>query len=234
MSAPIQVLVVDDEPAVARAYAQFIAGRPGFDCVGTADGIAGGLAVLERRRVDLILLDLAVSDARGLDGLRRLRGAGHVQDVIVVTSSRDARSVRGAGTWGAVDYLAKPFTAAELRVRLEAYREFRQRAASAQDLDQRGIDELLRNRPVGDPRPARAESAAPMGAAPKGIDAGTLDAVRSALRDGETTAAAAAAATGLSRVTARRYLDHLVELGALETRRDYSTGGRPAIVYRRP
>ena len=223
-AAAIRVLVVDDEPLVANAYAQFIAGQSGFRCVGVTDSIAGALETLRAETVELILLDLAVRDAAGLEGLRRIRAEGWLADVIIVTSSRDAATVQRAMTWGAVDYLAKPFTARTLRQRLHRYTALRARTGAVSgELDQSDIDGMLR---------ARHGSAVP----PKGIDLETLESVRATLQrisvaEGPVTAHRIARELGVSSVTVRRYLDHLAARGAARTDRDYRTGGRPATRY---
>jgi response regulator of citrate/malate metabolism len=71
---------------------------------------------------------------------------------------------------------------------------------------------------------------------PKGLTRETLDRVRSALRDapaGAMSAAELAAALDLSRVTARRYLEHLADTGVVERSARYGTPGRTEVEYRR-
>lgn len=69
---------------------------------------------------------------------------------------------------------------------------------------------------------------------PKGLSAPTLEAVTRTLRtaaDG-TTATAAGEAVGISRITARRYLEHLVTTGRAVRRPQYGQIGRPELQYR--
>ena len=68
---------------------------------------------------------------------------------------------------------------------------------------------------------------------PKGLSPETADLVLTAARDaGEISASQAAEAVGLSRVTARRYLEHFVDTGAAEVRLQYGGTGRPERRYR--
>ena len=67
-----------------------------------------------------------------------------------------------------------------------------------------------------------------------GLDPDTLRRVRTALREGgPVSAAELGVSLGLSRVTAWRYLEHLVESGEASVSTDARTGGRPAKRYRR-
>lgn len=73
------------------------------------------------------------------------------------------------------------------------------------------------------------------GGLPKGLDEATLDRVLAALRDSPGLSAAEVAAhTGTSRVTARRYLEHLAEAGRVIRSPRYGTRGRPEVEYRPP
>ncbi|RSN38369.1 two-component system response regulator, partial [Streptomyces sp. WAC 04229] len=69
---------------------------------------------------------------------------------------------------------------------------------------------------------------------PKGLSGPTLERVTSALRGSEEglTAAGVAEAVGISRITARRYLEHLVDAGRAGRSPQYGQVGRPELVYR--
>ena len=73
----------------------------------------------------------------------------------------------------------------------------------------------------------------PAAALPKGYLQKTLELVRSCLREarGSLSSEAVAARTGLSAVTARRYVNYLVEQGEVVSTVDYDTGGRPSRLY---
>ncbi|WP_197358124.1 response regulator, partial [Streptomyces clavuligerus] len=192
----IQVLVVEDDPVAADAHALYVGRVPGFTVAGVAHSRAGAVRMLERTRVDLLLLDLYLPDGHGLQLVRSLRAAGHLADVIAVTSARDLAVVREGVSLGVVQYVLKPFTFATLRDRLGRYAEFRAAVGEAS-----GQDEVDR---------ALAALRAPQGGAlPKGLSGPTLESVTRTLREAPTglTAAEAGAAVGISRITARRYLE---------------------------
>ncbi|PRH77682.1 two-component system response regulator [Streptomyces solincola] len=219
--AGIRVLVVEDDPVAADAHALYAGRVAGFTVVGTAHSRAAAARLLERTPVDLILLDLYLPDGHGLALLRSLRAAGHHADVIAVTSARDLSVVREGVSLGVVQYVLKPFAFATLRDRLTRYAEFR--AAAGEASGQEEVDRALAA--LRAPQPA---------ALPKGLSAPTLTAVTGALRAAAAgmTAAEAGAAVGISRITARRYLEHLVAAGRADRSPRYGQVGRPELEYR--
>ncbi|MFE7413325.1 response regulator [Streptomyces laurentii] len=217
----IRVLVVEDDPVAADAHALYAGRVDGFRVVGVAHSRAAAVRILDRMPVDLILLDLYLPDGHGLQLLRSLRAAGHAADVIAVTSARDLSLVREGVSLGVVQYVLKPFTFATLRDRLGRYAEFRAAAGEASGQDE--VDRALAT--LRAPQPA---------ALPKGLSAPTLTAVTRTLRaaDEGMTAAEAGAAVGISRITARRYLEHLVTSGRAVRAPQYGQIGRPELQYR--
>jgi len=222
----ISVLVVEDEPVAAEAHRSYVTRVPGFDVVGVVHSGGEALRFVDRaavdRPVDLILLDLYLPDGNGLAVCRALRAAGHATDVIVITSARDLSAVRGAVSVGAVQFLLKPFTFASLRARLEQYARYRA-SLPAGELAQADVDRALAMLRT----PGEA-------ALPKGMSAETLAAVVAALRDADDpmSADAVGRAAGLSRVTARRYLEYLVDSDLATCRSQYGQVGRPERRYR--
>ncbi|MET9345285.1 response regulator [Streptomyces termitum] len=217
----IRVLVVEDDPVAADAHALYAGRVEGFRVVGVAHSRAAAVRLLDRLPVDLILLDLYLPDGHGLALLRALRAAGHAADVIAVTSARDLAVVREGVSLGVVQYVLKPFAFATLRDRLVRYAEFRGAAGEASGQDE--VDRALAALRV--PRPA---------ALPKGLSGPTLEAVTRALREEPAglTAAEAGAVVGISRITARRYLEHLVAEGRAVRAPQYGQIGRPELQYR--
>ncbi|WP_370247641.1 response regulator [Nocardioides sp.] len=221
MTGPIRVLVVEDEELAAEAHAAYVARTPGFVVAGVARSVAEAGRVLATAQVDLVLLDLHLPDGHGLGWLQRLRAGGELVDVIAVTAARDLDAVRHAVAHGVVAYLLKPFTYAAFRARLEQYAAFRaELAGSAEQVVQEEVDQVLgRLRPAG-------------GALPKGMSQETLTAVVAALRAaGALSASEAAQAVGASRVTTRRYLEHLAATDVVRRRSRYGGGGRPEVEY---
>ena len=220
----IRVLVVDDQPLVAGAHRVFIDRIPGFTAVDVAHSGQQALARVARGDVDLVLLDLSMPGMHGLEVCRALQARADAPDVMIVTAARDLETVRDAVRRGAVNYLIKPFTFATLRTKLEHYASYRVAAAGRRDVtDQGEIDAALAAlRDPTDP------------GLPKGMSRETLNAVRAALlaTPEGLTAAQAAEQVGASRVTARRYLESLVDIGGCQREPVYGRAGRPQLRYR--
>ncbi|SNS22549.1 Response regulator of citrate/malate metabolism [Geodermatophilus saharensis] len=219
----IRVLVVEDEPVAAEAHRTYVDRTAGFGTVAVAGTGAAALDALARTPVDLVLLDLHLPDASGLELCRRIRGAGADVDVLAVTSARELATVRAAAVHGVVGYLLKPFTYPALRDRLVAYAEYRSGlTAGGEAAGQAEIDRVL-----GAARPSRS---APL---PKGMGRETLDAVVAAVRRARgVSAGETAEVIGASRITARRYLEYLAEAGLVERVPRYGGTGRPELEYR--
>ena len=220
------VLVVDDDFMVLRIHERFVEQTPGFTVVGRARTGAEALAEAERTRPDVVLLDVHLPDMSGLDVLGALRAQAVPAAVVMVTAERNADAVRAALRGGAQQYLVKPFAYDDLAARLEAVTRTLGSLGEG-ETDQRAIDEAFGAGVAGG-----AEAARRTPALPKGLSRETLGLVRSALpEDEDLSASESAERVGLSRVSARRYLEHLVETGAAEVRLRYGAG-RPERRYR--
>jgi two-component system CitB family response regulator len=219
----IGVLVVDDDFMVAKVHTGFVDRVPGFAVVGTAHTGADALDAVDRLAPDLVLLDIYLPDISGLEVLRRLREKGSPVDVLVVTAARDVETVRGALRGGAVHYVVKPFSFDTLREGLERYAAALNRLAAAAGAPaQDDVDRLF-----GALRPGEVSL-------PKGLNPATAELIVGVLRDSPTdlSASECAGLAGLSRVSTRRYLEHLVRAGKAEVRPRYGGTGRPEHRYR--
>lgn len=222
----LRTLIVDDDIDVARIHWQFVASHKSFTVVGEAHSGTEALSQIERLNPDVVLLDFYLPDFSGLELLSRLRiERGRQLEVIAVTAARDMASVREARANGVRHYLVKPFTASALFERLdEVAREYAtlHRTHHDQPLDQRTVDEII------------ASSSGRYVPPPKGLADATLQRVAIALQTSKNDLSAAEVAelVGMSRVSARRYLEHLVNLGRATLQPKYGGAGRPENRYR--
>jgi response regulator of citrate/malate metabolism len=220
----LKVLVVEDEPVALEAHAAYVARVPGFAVAATATTTHDALRALQSSAVDVVLLDMNLPDRHGLDVIRAMRAGGHRADVIAVTSARDLEVVRAAVSLGVVQYLLKPFVFATLRDRLEAYAAYRAQLGGTQHLStQAEVDEVFAG--------VRASTPTTL---PKGMSEELLARVTTLLR--ETGAGLSASelgeALGVSRVTARRYAEHLSDSRLAVRTQRYAGAGRPEVEYR--
>ena len=213
-----RVLVVDDDFMVARVHSGYVERIPGFTVVGVAHTAAEALTAVHDLQPDLVLLDVYLPDRSGIEVLQELRAPGSDVDVLMVTAARDADTVQRARRGGAVHYIVKPFEQETLRSRLQ---QFAAQSVPERIAEQQDVDALFAGR----------ESPAPV--LPKGLSAETTTLVVRTLRSAEELSAGECGElAGLSRVSARRYLEHLVATGQAVVRLQYGAAGRPERRYR--
>ena len=219
----LTVLVVEDEPVAAEAHGAYVERTSGFTLAGTARTGREAMRLAGALAVDLVLLDLHLPDVHGLDLWPALRVRGGGCDVMAVTSARDLDAVRAAVATGVVGYVLKPFTYRALADKLERYREYRGALAAGGPASGQGqVDAVLAT------LRGRGATSLPSGLAEETLAAVTAVLQRSA---GRVDAEGVAAACGASRVTARRYLEHLVEVGLADRSLGYGGPGRPRVGY---
>lgn len=230
----IRVLVVEDEPVASAAHAAYVGRLAGFKLAGTAPDGQSALRLLSEFQasgdpVELVLLDMNLPDLHGLDIARRMRAAGILADIIAITAVRELAIVRSAVAIGVVQYLIKPFTFATFADKLGSYRLFRQQLASPEagggrtGASQSEVDQAFAS--------LRAPSELPL---PKGLSVSTLGSVQDYLKQQSDAVSATEVmgALGMSRVTARRYLEYLADAGTVSRTPRYGTPGRPENEYR--
>jgi response regulator of citrate/malate metabolism len=226
----IRVLIVEDDPLIAEAHRQYTNRLPGFEvhgAVGTGSAAVRTVAnaAADDTPIDLVLLDIGLPDASGIDVASALNGIRPSPDIIAISSERDLEIVRSAVAHGVALYLLKPFTFAAFRDKLERYQQYREAlGAGGSAAGQHEIDRAMNALRTADQRAST----------PKGVSADTLDLVTAAIRGTSAglNASEAAAQVGISRVTAWRYLERLADDGVVTRATEYGKAGRPQVRYR--
>lgn len=113
-----RLLVVDDDPALRRGLSRAL-GLSGF-AVQTAEDGRAALAVLGDGGVDAVVLDVSMPGISGVEVVRRLRRSGDDVPVLMLSALDDVTDRIAGLAAGADDYVVKPFSTAELELRLRA------------------------------------------------------------------------------------------------------------------
>jgi two-component system, NarL family, invasion response regulator UvrY len=100
------VLTVDDQAVFRRAAELVIDASPGFELAGEAGSGEEGLALAERLRPDLVLIDVRMPGMNGVETARRL-AADRPEAVVVLISAQEPSMAPGASGCGAVALVAK-------------------------------------------------------------------------------------------------------------------------------
>lgn len=219
----IRVIIVEDDPMVAQINGQYLRQIGDVRIDGIFSDSREALEYLRQNEIDLAILDVYMPTMNGLELLEKMREERLHTSVIMITAATEMKVVRQALHLGIADYLIKPYSFDRFQ---EAIRKFLAQDSllkSNTTVDQSVVDRLL----VGG------------GAADlelrKGLNQKTLSYVYQYLcaqSDRKHTCESISVATGLSKVTVRRYLNYLIETGKAVSSIDYETGGRPGVLYK--
>lgn len=221
----INVLIIEDDPMVAKFNSIYLQSIPGFSLSGLASNVEEGWDFLVNNPVDLILLDVYMGKATGLDMLVELRKEENSVDVIVITAANDKDSVQTALHYGAVDYLIKPFSFERFQDALLQFQQNFHLMKRNITVSQDEIDSFLLKSVKTDVRTLDL---------PKGMTLVTLSRIVKQItrRDKKVFSSAnIAEETGISSVSVRKYLNHLVDRHLLIVDVVYQETGRPRHCY---
>jgi DNA-binding NarL/FixJ family response regulator len=150
-SAPVRVVVADDQRVVREGLVTVLSILPGIEVVGAAADGEQALALVNRYRPQVVLMDLRMPRMDGTEATRRILAAHPTTAVVVLTTYADDDSILGALQAGAIGYLTK-----------DAGRDHIARAIHAAAAGQAILDPAVQARLVataapapGDVRPSR-------------------------------------------------------------------------------
>jgi len=222
----IHTIIVEDDPMVAQINRQYLQQMGELRVDAVLSNGRDAWEFLQAHPVDLVVLDVYMPGITGTELLRRMRAENLRCAVIMVTAATEMSMVDEALRLGIVDYLIKPFSFSRFQEAVQKYLSKKDLLSSSDKADQAVVDRLLRN------EPARAVD---HGELRKGLNQKTLSYIYDYLREHapeKHTCESLSAASGLSKVTIRRYLNYLIETGQVLSSIDYETGGRPRVLYR--
>lgn len=224
---PIEILIIEDNPKVAKAHQLYVEKIPGFTVTGVVNCLADAPPMVEALAPDLILLDVYFPDGSGMDFLDQLRAMHSNCDVILITAAKEVKLLHNALRGGVFDYMIKPVFFDRFQEALENYRRRRDKLGDLADMSQDDVDRFFQH-------PTKIAADGKETVLPKGIDSLTLGKVLEIFAE---TANAGLNATevgeqiGASRTTARKYLEYLISTGHLTIEIEYGTIGRPERRY---
>ncbi|MGW1052669.1 response regulator transcription factor [Streptomyces sp. NPDC001118] len=163
---PIRVLVVDDQAAVREGLALLLDTLPGIEVVGQAEDGNAAAALARDLQPDVVLMDLNMPHCDGIDATARILADRPDIRVVVLTTYEDDTSILGALQAGALGYLTKAATRADIERAVKA-------AAAGQAVLDPAAQRTLLAAATGTPAPA-----APAGSAPSDLTAREADVLR--------------------------------------------------------
>ncbi|WP_027184531.1 response regulator [Desulfovibrio inopinatus] len=224
----IRVLIVEDDERIADLHRRFTERVDGCEVVGVSHDLESAWDMIEILEPDLVLLDIYFPDGDGLSLLRNIRAKGLETDVILITAAREVATLKEALRGGVFDYIIKPVIMKRFQECLGQFRTYRQRLRQCDNIEQQDVDTIFHSK-------STAGRTVPRDDLPKGVDRLTLDKVRAVVDAPEAehglSAEAVGTSIGVSRSTARRYLEYLVSVGVVVADLVYGTVGRPERKY---
>lgn len=230
MTQKIKVLIIEDDFRIADINRELVEQIDGFQVAAIAKTGNEAIAFLEQADPlpALVFLDVYIPDRAGLDLFREIRHHYPAVDVIMLTAANDAGTIQQALRGGIFDFLVKPVNFERFEQSLLRYREQLAVFTTHEELGQPDIDRLLGQKHVDTPAGTSDLEL------PKGIDPLTLNDVFHVLLAAAApgvNAMETGKAVGVSRSTARRYLEHLVSTGDAKAQLNYGEIGRPERRY---
>ena len=214
----MRVLIIEDDPMVAMIHKEYFKRKELTDDLNHVTSLEAAKDYLKKNKVDLIVLDNYLIDGQGVEFLPELKG----YPIIMITAANDVQTVEAALSNGVVDYLVKPFTYERFSQAIDKVQDY-VNLLSKEKINQDLIDDYLNSGRVEEEEDSL----------PKGLSRITLKKVLETIQQHNTgfTTQQIADKLDISRITIRKYLNHLVNINVLSEDAEYYTSGRPVSVF---
>lgn len=226
MEARIEVLIVEDDIRIADIHRRFTEKIEGFTVIGTATTGEQAKDWIESVEPQLVLLDVYMPDIKGVELVKYIRENYDHIDIIMITAASEVEVIQQALRGGVLDYIVKPLTFERFKRSLEQYRDKFNHFRNHEKLTAEQIENLWHGSKPDDLQFSLAS--------PKGIDQLTLDKIINTLykvKSDGITAEQLSKVSGVSRSTARRYLEYLSLEDKVQAELIYGNVGRPERRY---
>ncbi|WP_152657957.1 response regulator [Oceanobacillus sp. CFH 90083] len=224
----MNVVIAEDDYRVALLHEKYLQTFSEISVVGRALNGKELKELLKKEPVDVVLLDIYFPDTLGTELLSYLRQHYPELDMIIVSASTDRQHLQLAKRYGVYQYLIKPVTMDDFTNAITKYIKDRNWFEEAGEFEVNDTNYVLTG---GNER--KIEEKGMNTLLPSGIDSITLEKVKTALMEHQegVTIDKMCQLVGISRTTARRYLEHIVSNEEATTILNYGVIGRPERRY---
>lgn len=219
------VLIVEDDPMVGQINKTYIESVEGFRVVSIIKDASSAIDYLKNHQVDLIILDIYLPKGDGISILKEIRQIGLNLDAIMVTAASESEKIEYALRYGAIDYLIKPFEYERLKRTLEKFNSRHILLNSNEKMKQEDIDKITISGLWNIDNSMQ-----------KGLNKHTLNHVMRFIDENAhrlLSAEELSDGLGITKVTVRRYMDHLEKIGFVVQDLEYGAVGRPSYKYKK-
>lgn len=227
MGEEIEVLIVEDDIRIADIHRRFTEKIEGFKVIGTATTGEQAKEWLDLVKPQLVLLDVYLPDMQGTELVTYIRHNLHDTDIIMITAASETDVVRHALRGGVTDYIVKPLMFDRFKNKFGKL--IKKKTFTAKEkINQLSIEQIEH---LWSQRGVKGNE---IEYAPKGIDPLTLAKIKKhmlTVNEEGITAEVLSAMVGVSRSTARRYLEYLISGKKVHAELIYGSVGRPERRY---
>lgn len=229
----IEVIIVEDDPMVAMINQQFVERYGGFKIVATVRSIPDLWDELNKNTPDLILLDIFLPGETGIEFLLTLRQKQLSIPIIMLTAANDIPTIKKALEYGVIDFLIKPFTFGRFELAIEKFRQYHSLTTKLKETDQETLDQILQKDKKTYSSTMSYSEDELVSTLPKGLSKLTLKKILHVVEEQTDyfSTEDIAKLVDLSRISTKKYLLYLNELGYLREELKYLSVGRPITVY---
>ncbi|QGU94549.1 response regulator [Clostridium bovifaecis] len=230
----IKVLIVEDDPMVREINEGFLGKVEGFILLKSVGSIEKAKEEILKNKPDLILLDVFFPQGVGTELLKWIRINDIKSDVILITAQKSMETVEEAFRYGAVDYIIKPFVFKRFKEALVQYKDRKRKFKAIEDAEQEFIDEIALKESNTNSEEEEEYNDNDIRDI-KGVSQHTYEKIIECIsknKEEAITAQEVADLMGISRITARRYLDLLEREGKVILEMEYGKIGRPLNKYK--
>lgn len=218
------VIIIEDDPMVASINQNYLLSNPLFVLDGIFRNGQEALDYLSGHTVDLAIIDYFMPMMDGKIFIQNCIQRNYSFSFIMITAANNPQDFSDILRLGALDYIVKPFTYDRFTLSIQKFLTVQTKLHSAKEMTQEMIDEIISSQTL-------PQTSVP---STKGIQPYTLDAIINYLSDKPGVFYSCdeiAGSVKLSRITIKRYLNHLLDSHVIISKIDYNTGGRPSIRY---
>lgn len=221
------ILILEDDPMVRSINEKYVAhfmGLQEHQLIATGDS-QEALVVVNKQKIDLILLDIYMPYMSGLEFLQKMAEENINSQIIMMTAASDSEKIKDAIDYGVLDYLIKPFSYKRFEIAMNRFINYKTMVNSQKDFSQQQLDRLFY---FEDKHTSDLEL-------PKGLSRYSLSKIETAISDAKENFSIQDIVhlTKLSRISVKKYLDYLVKESILTVEMKYLKIGRPIYVYRK-
>ncbi|MEC3225449.1 response regulator [Bacillus thuringiensis] len=227
----IKVIIAEDDPMVAMINQQFIEKFVGFRIIASVGNVEELWDVINKHVPDLILLDVYLPGDTGIEFLQAIRQKQLSIPVIMITAAHDKLTIKKSLEHGVIDFLIKPFSFERFELAIENFLRFHSLTTKLQKFDQDTLDQIL----IKERSPAILNTTCKevYSRLPKGLSKLTCKKIIHVVleQEGYFSTEDIAKKVNLSRISTKKYLLYLNNIGYLNEELKYLAVGRPIMVF---